>query len=223
VADFDLLDDGAAVGVLVFDGVFDGDDVVAAAGVDALDERGHGGGFAASGGAGEEDEALTALGEAGEDGGEIEGFDGGDLRGEETDAGGESAALVVEVGAEAAGGAADETEVERAVGFEFFGLLGGEEREEEIAEVFGGEGFAVGLGIELGVDLDKGAVDSEGDGGAGDEDDVGGVLFGGEAEEGVDGGAGVGPGAGGGAIDFSDKLRQIAFVDGHQTSGNLWQ
>ena len=57
--------------------------------------------------------------------------------GQETDGGGEGAALVVEVGAEATDGVADETEVEGSLFVEFGGLGGGEEREEDVADVFG--------------------------------------------------------------------------------------
>ena len=142
VADFDLLDDGEAVGVLVLDGVFDGDDVLSTAAVDEVEERGDGGGFAGAGGAGEEDEALAALGKFGEDRREVQGFGGGDLGGEQADAGGEGSALVVDVGAEAAGGLADEAEVEGLGVFKLFGLGGGEEREEKVADVVWREGLA---------------------------------------------------------------------------------
>jgi hypothetical protein len=216
--DFDLLDDGVAVGVLVFDGIFDGDDVLATAGVDEVDERGHGGGFAGAGGAGEKDEALAALGEAGEDGREVQGFYGGDLGGKEPDAGGEGASLVVEVDAETAGGGADETEVERAAGFEFGGLVLGEEREDEGAEVFGGEEFA-GAGGED-------SVDAVGDGGASDEEEVRGVLGGGLGQEWIEGGLTVDVdfqrgGLLGGAVELVDKLREIVFVVWHQSSSGL--
>jgi hypothetical protein len=210
VADLDLLDDGVAVGVLVLDGIFDGDDVVAAAGVDDVDERGHGGGLAASGGAGEQDEALFALHEAGQDGRQVEGFDGGDLGWEEADAGGEGAALVVEVGAEAADGAADEAEIEGAVRFEFIGLRGSEEREKCGAKLFGCEWFAGG---EC-----EGTIDAEGDGGAGHEDDVGGALFDGEIEQLVERSCFVRFEIGRGAIQLVDDLREIAFVGRHWVS-----
>ncbi len=212
VADFDLFDDGVAVGVLVLDGVFDGDDVVAAAGVDVVDEGCHGGCLAAAGGTGEEDEALAALGELGEDGGKVQGVEGGNLGGEEAKAGGEGAALVVDVGAEA-GGVADEAEVEGAGGFELFGLGVGEERKKEVADVFGGEGFAAGGGED--------AVDAEGGGGSGDEEDVGGVLFVGLGKVAVDGGAGVereaglGFGGGDGVVELVDELGEVVFVVGH--------
>ena len=75
VAEFDLFDERVAIGVLVLDGIFDGDDVVLAAGVDAIDEGGEGGGFTAAGGSGEKDEALVALGEHGEGGWEMKGFE----------------------------------------------------------------------------------------------------------------------------------------------------
>ena len=57
-ADFALLDDRLVVFKDVFDGVFQGDDVFAAVGVDVLDHRGQGGGFAATGGAGQQDNAA---------------------------------------------------------------------------------------------------------------------------------------------------------------------
>ena len=204
VADLDLLHDGIAVGVLVLDGIFDGDDVVAAAGVDDVDEGGHGGGFAAAGGAGEQDQALLALHKAGEDGREVEGFEGGDLRREETDAGGERAALIVEVGAEAADGAAEEAEVEGAFGFEFLSVGRGEERQEHGAKFVGGERLAGGEG--------EGAVDAEGDRCAGYEDDVGCALFDGESEQLVERGSLIRLDFGRGAIELVDDLREIAFV-----------
>ena len=43
--DFDLFDDASNVGVLVLDGIFDGDDVARLAAVDVVDQRGERGRF----------------------------------------------------------------------------------------------------------------------------------------------------------------------------------
>jgi hypothetical protein len=63
-ADLALCD--AALEVLVdeLDGVLDGDDVCVAALVDAVEERGEGGGLSGAGGAGDEDEAALVVGES---------------------------------------------------------------------------------------------------------------------------------------------------------------
>ena len=113
VSDFDLLDDGAAVDVLVFDGIFDGDDVRAAARVDQVDHGGERGAFAAAGGAGDQHQALAAFGDAREGGGQMQRFERGNARGQQADAGRQRAALMMDVGAEAAHRIAHEAEIHR--------------------------------------------------------------------------------------------------------------
>ena len=67
-ADFDLFDDAANVPMLVFDGIFDDDDVAGFAIINFVDERGHRGGLAGARCAAEEHEAARKPGEI---------FDGG--------------------------------------------------------------------------------------------------------------------------------------------------
>ena len=62
-ADFALFDDGLVVFKNIFNGVFQGDDVFAAVGVDVLDHGGQRGGFAAAGRAGQQDNAAGRFGD----------------------------------------------------------------------------------------------------------------------------------------------------------------
>ena len=56
--DFALVDEALLVAVQKFDGVFNGDDVIGAGGVDAVDHGGQGGGLAGTGGAGDQHQAA---------------------------------------------------------------------------------------------------------------------------------------------------------------------
>ena len=122
-ANFDLLHDGLQVGVMVFDGVFNGHDVIAAAVVDVVDERGECGGLAAAGGAGDEDEALATVGQFGEDGREMEQLESGNARGQKADAGREGAALVMDVGTTTDAIRTYESEIEGSLVLEFAVLV----------------------------------------------------------------------------------------------------
>src|SRR5205814_2177429 len=61
-ADFDLLDDAAHMLVLIFDGIFDDDDVAGFAVIDFVDERSHGGGLSGAGRTAEQDESARDAG-----------------------------------------------------------------------------------------------------------------------------------------------------------------
>ena len=61
----------------------------------------------------------------------------------------------------------------------------------------------------------EGAVEAEGDGRAGDEDDVGGVAADGDGEELVERSAFAGFAVGDGAVQLVDEFRQFALVLGH--------
>ena len=86
------------------------------------------------------------------------------MRGQQPYAGGERAALVVNVDAKAPDGVADETEVDGAVALQLFVLPRIEQGKNEGADVLGGERGAGGRG--------EGAVDAQGNGIAGDEQQV---------------------------------------------------
>ena len=75
-ADFALGDDGFFVLVIVFDGVFDGDDVAVEVDVDVVDHGGEGGGFAGAGGTGDEKESAGAAAEFLDGGGEADLLEG---------------------------------------------------------------------------------------------------------------------------------------------------
>ena len=145
----------------------------------------------------------------------MQGFERGDARGEEADAGGEGAALVVNVEAEAAEVLADEAEIDGFALLQVFELPGLEQGEDLAADILGIERFG-GEGREA-------AVDAEGDGDAGDEEDVGGAAGGGAVEDGVEGGGGLsgklrggrGFAAGGGAVELADEFGQFGVEGGH--------
>ena len=138
-AHFDLLDDGAAVGVLVLDRVFDGHHVRRAAGVDEVDERGQGGGLAAAGGAGHQHQPLPALGQFGERGRQVQRFERRNARGQQPDAGRQRAALVMDVDAEAAEAFAHEAQVHRLLLLQLLQLPRLEQRQHQAAHVVGFE------------------------------------------------------------------------------------
>ena len=89
-ADLTLVDEGSLVLVDVLDRVLNGDDVDGSLAIDEVDERREGGGLAASGGPGDEDEAGAELAERSELLGESEvvvvGDGGGDAACDEPDA-----------------------------------------------------------------------------------------------------------------------------------------
>src|SRR2546425_9985123 len=110
-AHLDLLDNGASVGVLVLDGIFNGDDMIPAARIDQVDESGQRGTFSAPGGSRHEHQPLAAFGEPGERRRQVERFERRNARWQQPYAGGQGAALVVNVGPETADRVAHKTEV----------------------------------------------------------------------------------------------------------------
>ena len=62
MAHFDLLHDRAAIRVLIFDRVFNGNDVIAPLGVDQVEQRGEGRSLAASRRTGKQDKPLPPFG-----------------------------------------------------------------------------------------------------------------------------------------------------------------
>src|SRR6266568_2943658 len=77
--DFALVDETLLIAVQEFDGVFDGDDVVGALGVEAVDHGGQGGGLTGTGGSGAEHEATLLFANFGDDGGKVELLSGANL------------------------------------------------------------------------------------------------------------------------------------------------
>ena len=96
-ADLPLVDDAAVGGVDVLDGVLQGDDVAGAGVVDAVQQRGQGGGFARARLAGDEDDAAAVGGEIGHHRGQGQLLQRGDMVGQQTDGGGDAALLAEQV------------------------------------------------------------------------------------------------------------------------------
>ena len=91
------------------DRVFDGDDVIAAMGVDQVDQRGERGAFAAARRPGDQHQALPRFGQPAQDRRQMQRFERRDLFRQQPEAARDGAALVVDVGAEAADAFAAET------------------------------------------------------------------------------------------------------------------
>ena len=103
---------------LIFDRVFDGDDVIAAPGVDQVEQRCEGRGLPTSGGTREQRETLPSFGQLGKRRGQVQRFERWNLRGQQTNAGRQRSALMVEVGSEPPDRTALETKIQRLVGFQ---------------------------------------------------------------------------------------------------------
>src|SRR5205807_548401 len=76
---FALIDEAALVAMKKFDGVFDGDEVIGAIGVDAVDHRSERGGLARTGGSGDEHETALLFANLVNDVRKIEFLDGADF------------------------------------------------------------------------------------------------------------------------------------------------
>ena len=86
----------------IFDRVFDGDDVLGAQGIDAVDHGGKRGGFTGTGGAGGENQAALLLADLRENARKLELFDGANFRRNHAQNHADVAALLKDVDAEAA-------------------------------------------------------------------------------------------------------------------------
>jgi hypothetical protein len=97
-----LIDETLFIAVQIFDRVFDGDDVLGAQRIDAINHRGERGGFAGTGGAGGENQAALLFANRGEDAWQLEFFDGANFCGDNAQNHADVAALLEDVDAEAA-------------------------------------------------------------------------------------------------------------------------
>jgi hypothetical protein len=156
-------------------GIFDGDDVGAAARVDQIDHGRQRGTLAAAGGAGDQHQALAPVGDAREGGRQVQRFESWNARRQQADAGRQGAALVVDVGAEAAHGIAREAEIHRLLLLQLVVLAGIQQRQDEVAHIVGRERRSGG-GRQH-------AVHAQGHRSAGDQQQVGCVLAAGESQQ----------------------------------------
>ena len=100
--DFALIDEALFVAVQIFDRVFDGDDVLGAQRIDAVNHGGERGGFTGTGGAGGQDQAALLFADLREDARQLEFFDGANFRRNHAQNHADVAALLEDVDAEAA-------------------------------------------------------------------------------------------------------------------------
>src|SRR3984957_15586211 len=99
--DFALVDETFFVAVQIFDRVFDGDDVLGAQRIDAVDHRGERGRLTGTGGAGSENQAALLFANLRKDAREFEFLDGANLGGNDAQDHADVAALLEHVHAEA--------------------------------------------------------------------------------------------------------------------------
>ena len=220
-ADLDLLDDGVAVGVHELDRIFDGDDVIAAVGVDQVDQRGQRGAFSATGGAGDQHQALAGFGQLAQAGGEVQGFESGDFFRKQPEAARDGPALIVNVGAEAADAFAAETQIRGSVALQILGLGRSHQREQQMPRFLGAQRRTRGGGEH--------ASDAQRHRSPGDQQEIGGSAANGVDQQGIERGKTFGSGqrrhigrnrlasAGGGAIQFGDDFGKI-FVETRHAS-----
>ncbi len=143
-ADLDLLDDGIAVGVHVLDRVLDGDDVIAAMGVDQVHQRGQRRALSAARGAGDQDQALSRLRQAAQDRRQVQRFERRDLFRKQPEAARDGPALIVNVGTEAADAFAAETQIRGSVALQILSLRRSHQREQQTPRFLGAQRRAAG-------------------------------------------------------------------------------
>src|SRR5262249_36960751 len=100
--DFALIDETFLIAMQIFDRVLDGDDVLGAQGVDAVNHGGERGGLTGAGGAGGENQPALLFANLGEDAGQFEFFNRANLSGDDAQHHADVAALLEDVDAEAA-------------------------------------------------------------------------------------------------------------------------
>src|SRR5277367_709384 len=99
---FALVDETFFIAVQIFDRVFDGDDVLGAQRIDAVNHGGERRGFAGTGGAGSENQATLLFANRGENARQLELFDGANFCGDDAQNHADVAALLENVDAETA-------------------------------------------------------------------------------------------------------------------------
>ena len=144
VADLDLLDDRLPVAVHEFDGIFDGHHVIVAIRVDQVDQRGQRRAFAAAGGSGDQHQSLTRLGESTKRRRQVQRFERRDFFGQQADAAGHGAALVMDIRAKTSDALAAEAQIHGLGALQFAALRLRKQGQQKIASFLCGQGRASG-------------------------------------------------------------------------------
>ena len=100
--------------------------------------------FSASGLPGDQHQSLARLGQFAQSRGQVQRFESGNFFGQQADASGDGAALMVHVGAKAPDAFAAEAEVDRFGTLEFLRLFDREQRKQQLANFLGIERLAAG-------------------------------------------------------------------------------
>ena len=146
------------VAVQKFDGVFDGDDVIGAGGVDAVDHGGQRGRFTGTGGAGDEHQPALLFANLFDDVRQIEFFDGANLGGNDAQHHADVAALLKYVHTEAAQSGDAVGHIEFGGFFEFLLLAVGHHAERHGQHFFRRDAGDVGERHERAVNAQIGMV-----------------------------------------------------------------
>jgi hypothetical protein len=174
--DFALIDETALVTVQELDGVFDGDEVIGAIGVDAVDHGGEGRGFTGTRGAGHEYQSALLFADAIDDRRKIELVGGADFRGNDAKDHADVAALLEHVDAEAAEAGDAIGHVELGGLLKLLLLAVGHHAEGHGQHFFRRDARDVSKGSQEAIDAQIGVV-------ADFEMQVGGFVFDGAAEQ----------------------------------------
>src|SRR5712692_3922349 len=156
--DFALVDETLFVAVQEFDGVFDGDQVIGAVGIDAIDHRRECGGLTGTGGSRHEDQAALLLANLVNDSGEVQFFSSANFRGNNAQDHADIAALLKNVDAEAsqAGNPVGHVQFRRFL--ELLLLAVGHHAESHGEHFFGRDARHVSHGSQEAVDAQIGVI-----------------------------------------------------------------
>ena len=198
----------------IFDGIFDGHNVIVALGVDQVQQRGERGAFAAAGGSGDQDQTLPRFGEAAQRGRKMQRFERRNFFGQQADAAGERSALMMDVGAKASDAVAGKAQIDGFVLLQILVLLGSEQRQQQATRVFRCQRGAGGRR--------QSAVYAQRNRDARDQQDVGSALARREYQQLVKRGSSLParslrrPRPGGNAVQIGDNLRKFIVVNSHK-------
>src|SRR5215470_495935 len=144
-ADLALVDERLVVVEEVLDGILDRDDVGVARSVDVVEHGGDGRAFAGAGDAGQQDEALLAIGDILEDFGQAEFVEVANVANDAAGGDGSMAALAEAVDAEPVGAFKVVREVDGAVVEEMLALGGRQDFEDHLVDLLARERWLAGL------------------------------------------------------------------------------
>ena len=155
---FALVDETFLVAVQIFDRVFNGDDVLGAERIDAVDHRGQRGGLTGTGGAGGQNQATLLFANCGKNARQLELFNRADLGRDDAENHADVAALLEDVDAEAPESGDAVGHVEFGGFLELLLLAVGHHAERHREHFFRGDAWDVAQGAQNTVDAKIGMI-----------------------------------------------------------------